>query len=85
MIKIITIHDIDGIKMIAVDNEVFDWGVDENDFKSAKLTIKDDPMMKEVFLGDIQKHFVNCFSEFIGKKVTLNEINQALINGKIEV
>ena len=81
--KKITIHNIDGINMIAVDNEVFDWGIEEEDFKTADLISKNDPFMKENFLGNIQKHFVNCFSEFIGRKTNLAEINKALAEGEI--
>ncbi len=82
--KKVTIHDIEGRRIIAVDNEAFDWGIEEEDFKAAHVVIRNDPAVKESFLGNIQKHFVTCFSEFIGRPTTLKEINKAIEEGWIE-
>jgi hypothetical protein len=84
MRKDVSIHEIEGVRIIVVGNEAFDWGVDERDFKTARVKSRNDPALKENFLGSIEKHFVNCFSEFVGRQVTLKEINQALEQGWIE-
>jgi hypothetical protein len=81
--KSISIHEIDGVRIIVVDNEAFDWGIDEADFKRVSLQTHNDPYLKDNFIGNIQKHFVNCFSEFIGRPVNLAEINVALEKGSI--
>ena len=85
MIKRITIHEIDGMKILAVDNEGFDWGIDEEGLKKAALKIKKDPHMREMYVGNIQKHFIKSMSEFLGKEVTLKEVNDAIESGSIEV
>lgn len=84
MMKKITIHNMNGVNIIAVDNEAFDWGIEEEDFKAMSLTIKNDPEIKRSFLGNMQKHFVQCFGEFIGRPTTIQEINKALETGWIE-
>ncbi len=84
MRKDVSIHEIEGVRMIVVGNEAFDWGVDERDFRKAQVASKNDPLLKDSFLGQIEKHFVDCFSEFIGKPVKMEEINQALEQGWIE-
>lgn len=65
-------------KYIVVENEAFDWEVQPEQ-------LKNDPMLKESFLGNIFSHLTSCFSEFLGKKVSLKEINDALEKGYIEV
>jgi hypothetical protein len=39
--------------------------------------------MRKSVMGDIQSHFVACFSEFIGQEVTLSQINEALRTGEL--
>lgn len=69
---------------IVVENEAFDWEVEPDQIKKIELKIKNDPTMKENCIGSIFTHLVSCFSEFVGKKVTLQEINDAIDNGYIE-
>jgi len=84
MNKQVSIHDIDGIKYIVVGNEAFDWGVEESDFNKAKAACNNDPTMKATFLGTIEKHFIDCFSKFIGRKTTMQEINDSIDRGWID-
>jgi len=85
MRKKIAIHEHQGMRILAVDNEAFDWGLNEEQYKKAQFVIKNDPEMKENYVGDIQKHFIKSMSEFLGKQVTLKEINDAIEKGFIEV
>ena len=84
MMKKVTLHEMDGVRIIALDNEAFDWGIEEEDFKAAQVISKNDPAMKDNFLGSVQRHFVDCFSEFLGRPTSLEEINRAIADGWIE-
>jgi len=68
---------------IFVEGELFDWGLDEKDLRTANALIRREPLMQKSVMGDIQSHFVSCFSEFIGREVTLSQINEALQTGEI--
>jgi hypothetical protein len=85
MKKQVSIHDIEGVRYIVVGNEAFDWGVEESHFLRAKSTCNNDPTLKANFLGSIEKHFVSCFSQFIGRKVKMEEINESIERGWIDV
>jgi len=49
-----------------------------------EISIGNDPTMKENFIGNMLNHFVDSFSDFLGKKVSLKELNDALEKGYIE-
>jgi hypothetical protein len=85
MKKAITITHVPGLgcQAIVIDNEVFDWGMDGESLRAAILMSKNDPEMKKTLMGDIQRSFVTAFSEFVGKPVTLSDINLALKEGYI--
>jgi len=68
---------------IFVEDHLFDWWLDEDNLTVARQLCKKEPLMKKSVMGDIQSHFVQCFSEFIGREITLKEINQALNLGEI--
>lgn len=68
-------------KGIFVDGEYFDWGVDEENFKDAMSM---GPAYVEVIKRDIERHFIESFSEFIGKKITIEEFQIAMKNGYLE-
>lgn len=70
---------------IIVENEGFDWEIDPKQLRMVEISISNDPAMRESFIGNMLNHFVDCFSDFIGKKVSLKEINDALEKGYIEV
>ncbi len=73
--------EIDGIRMLVFDNEVFDWGLAEEDFQKAKVASNNDPETKANFIADIQKHLLNSLKEFLGREITLSELNQAIKEG----
>ena len=72
------------INYLMLDNEVFDWGPDPEELQNAIKMINHNNDLKETILNSIVNHFVNSFSEFIGKKMTLDEINTSIENGNIE-
>jgi hypothetical protein len=68
-------------RAIFADEQLFDWWLDEDNLTVARQLCKREPLMKKSVMGDIQSHFVQCFSEFIGREITLKEINEALVSG----
>ena len=83
MHKKLEIVSVDGKNYIVVDNEAFDWEVEPEQLKQVELKIKNDPLMKDSLIGSIFSHMASCFSEFLGKKVSLKEINDAIDSGVI--
>ncbi len=77
----ITNHN--GVNYIVVDNEAFDWEV--ADLQEIEIKIKNDPLMKENFIGSVFNHLTKCFSEFVGKQMSLKDINDALERGYIDL
>ena len=85
MQKSLQIIEVENKKYIVLENEAFDWEVDPTEIRKVEISIKNDPPMKESYIGSIFNHLTSCFSEFVGKKVSLKEINDALEKGYIEV
>lgn len=83
MHKEVKIANLEGVNYIVVGNEAFDWQIDPDQVKKVEFQINNDPMMKDTYIGSILNHFTNCFSEFLGKKVSLKDINEALERGYI--
>lgn len=70
-------------RAIFVDGELFDWGIDPKELKKATRFAQDDASIKKAIHGDVQKFFVDSFCEFVDKKMTLKEINDAIESGTI--
>ena len=49
------------VRMIVMDNEVFDWGMDSDSVERVKRTIESKPEMRESIISDISSHFEECF------------------------
>lgn len=76
-------------KGIFIDGEHFDWGVDEDDFKEAverskKIGGQAGSLYLQSIQDSIQKHFLECLSEFMGRQVTADEVNKAHRTGVID-
>ena len=67
-------------KAIFIDGELLDWSIDMSSFMDAA---KMGPKFKRAAQKDIEKHFIESVSEFIGKKVTIDEIKTAIKTGWI--
>lgn len=81
--KTVNLVEIEGKRYIVVDNEAFDWELEPEQIKNVEFKIKNDPTMKDSFIGNVFNHLTSSFSEFIGKKVSLKEINDAIEKGFI--
>ena len=77
-------EEVGSYRAIFVDGELFDWGINPQELHTAKSFIIQHPEMRKSVMGDIERHFVSCFSEFLGRDITLAEINKALETGEIE-
>jgi hypothetical protein len=67
-------------KAIFIDGELLDWQVN---IESLMEAIKMGPMYYKEVQKDIEKHFVESVSDTIGRKVTAEEIKNAIKNGYI--
>jgi hypothetical protein len=74
-------------RVLSVEGELFDWGLDEGHLKGAKEFCGDDEFLKRTVKGDICKFFISCLSESLGLKemLTLGQINEALEQGYLEI
>ena len=68
---------------IYVDDVLFDWGMEKEHLSNAIEFTKNDSTMKKSLNEDIKRHFIESFSEFIGKEITLEEVNEAIESGRI--
>ncbi len=84
MSKKVEITEHDGTRMLVFDGEVFDWGVEDTELKRAKSFCRNHPGLSEGITGSIQQHLLCSLSEFLGRDVTLAELNQAIKNGEID-
>lgn len=74
---------VDGQKVIFIDEELFDWGLDEGALERANEFSSNLQTMEAIHL-DIKNYFLECLSEQLGFKPTIKQINKALQDGYIE-
>ena len=68
-------------KNIYVDGELFDWSINEKDFQ--EVIKSKDPRLIMAVQQDIAKHFLASLSEFVGKRLTFEDIKNAEKTGWI--
>jgi hypothetical protein len=67
-------------KAIFIDGELLDWRVDMSTYLDA---MKMGPMYMREIQKDIEKHFIESVSDFLGRNVTVEDIKQATKSGWI--
>jgi len=67
-------------KQIFIDGEMLDWSIDSSSFLEAQRM---GPQFMRAVQEDIAKHFTESVSEVLGRKVTMEEIKQAIKTGWI--
>ena len=67
-------------KAIFIGGEQLDWSIDVSSFLDAQ---KMGPKFQKAVQEDIAKHFTESVGEFIGRKVTMEEIKVAIKTGWI--
>jgi hypothetical protein len=67
-------------KAIFIGGELLDWQVDMNSYFDA---MKMGPMYQREIQRSIEEHFTESVSEFLGRKVSMNDIKAAIQTGWI--
>ena len=67
-------------KAIFIDDEILDWQIDMNSYMDA---MRMGPMYQREIQRSIEEHFIDSVSDFLGRKVTMNEIKEAIKTGWI--
>jgi len=71
------------INALFVDGCLFDWGLELDDLKTAVGMCQNNESAKNTLRTDISSHFVESFSAFVSKELTLKEINAAIEKGEV--
>jgi hypothetical protein len=85
-IKIIKIYSEEfkkDVNALEVDGELFDWGIEIDSLENAKDAMQNYKEVGAAVVLNIATHFCNCFSDFVGEKMTLEEINKSIQQGFI--
>lgn len=67
-------------KAIFIDGDLLDWRVDMNSYFEA---MKMGPIFQKEIQKSIAEHFTESVSEFLGRKVTIEDIKTAIQTGWI--
>lgn len=63
------------INGIFIDDEYFDWEIDKDSLN--KVIETGDPNLIKMAKADIERHFLESISEFVGRRVTSKELKEA--------
>lgn len=72
-----------GENKIFVNDQLFDWGIDENALDQIK-NIKDEEEIKNINIS-IRNYFLDSLGEFLGKKISIKQLYDALKVGFLEI
>jgi len=78
--KIVRVDDQD---VIVVDDEVFDWGLDDGSISHANRFSSNKETMRAIH-DDIRKYFLESLGEQLGFEVSMRDVNEALRVGYID-
>lgn len=67
---------------ILIDDEPFDWDLDESSIDEANQHCGSPHFMRAIH-GDIMRHFLSSLSEVLGFEPTIKQVNEALKRGFI--
>ena len=81
--KTIEIRKFEGENRLFIDNQLFDWGIDEEAIEQInKIENKED---LEKINENIKQFFLECLSSMIGKKINIKEAYESIISGQVEI
>jgi transcription termination factor NusB len=83
MIKLIEIRSLDGENRLFIDNQLFDWGIDEEAIEQIKKIENEEDLQK--INENIKDFFLECLSSIVGKKMNIKEAYEAIISGQVDV
>lgn len=64
-------------KVILINDEVFDWGLDEEALNQANQ-ISSNPNALKAIHFDIKNYFLECLGEYLGFKPTIKKVIESL-------
>lgn len=67
-------------KAIFIDGELLDWQIDMSQYMEA---MQMGPLYQREIQRSIEMHFIDSVSDFLGRKVDMNEIKNAIKTGWI--
>ncbi len=70
------------LRVLYVGDQLFDWNIEGTEIEKAKRFCKSEESRRAIH-ANIQTHFLHCFSSFMGREVTLEELNIAIEKGVI--
>lgn len=79
------IKTINDQKAIYIDNELFDWQIDEEELSDAINFANNDQEVKKAIQADIKDFFLQCVKEIINYDINLKQLNEALNSGYLEI
>ena len=68
---------------IYINDELFDWEIELESLLKAKRVAGNNALMKKAIIGNIQKHFLESLEQFVGRKVSLKELVEAVKKGEL--
>lgn len=80
--KTIEIRRFDGENRIFIDNQLFDWGIDENAIQQINQISNPDDLL--MIHENIRQYFLQCLESYIGKKLTIKQVYEALKSGSLD-
>lgn len=78
--KTIEVRRFDGEDRIFVNNELFDWGIDEDAINKINNINNKEELDK--ILENIMLYFISCIEPILGRKTTIKEIYESIISGE---
>ena len=70
-------------KVIFINDELFDWGIEEDALQQANQYASNDEILKAIH-ADIKEYFLDCIEQYINFRPTMAQINEGLKIGYIE-
>ncbi len=77
------INEYEGQKVIFINNEIFDWGIEEEALDQANEFASNANALRAIHF-DIKNYFLECLEQHIGFKPTIKQVTEALKVGYIE-
>jgi len=71
--------------VIFINDESFDWQIEEEDLEEAMRFADDNPAVKKAVHADIKNFFLDCIKQVLNQEVSLKQINDALEIGYLEI
>lgn len=79
----IKISTLEGQKVLFINDELFDWGLDEQALLLANEQSSNKQAMRAIH-SDIRDYFLECIGSAVGFKPTMKQVNLAIKSGYLD-